>query len=640
MSSARLYKQCVGLLIIAIVPLVLFFISTLVMAGATNIISYSDTLSDSAPDAYSNHTLAFTLNVALSPGAVIELTPPGGFSITSATTTFTERNVELLVNGIPRVSDAGPTMPGTDAVEIDRGSPGLIRYTLAPDLGVAKGSRLEFRVGNHTTESFGITYEYSTTTGTTTLPADIEPIQNSADLGRHDVRLEIYDGGYVAGADFIIFLNQKVEVPNSDTTEEDPPERFNGAPTSTVSGTTLSVEISFQTNEFAVCKFASVPDVPFNLMPFTFTNTGKVFHSHVVPIVPNSFNQFFARCIDDEGNVNLDDFVIEFAVNQMPTGSANTEGAISGDGTGTGNAGTGDGSGSGGTTGQSSGEEPFLGGSQGTGGAGGGGGGGRGDSSGSTAGGGFESEDAPYRSGDARVIISGYAYPNSRVGILVDGNFFDTTSANSAGVYSVVLDQIARGVYTFGVYGEGPDGVRSSTFSTSFTVTGARTSALSNINVAPSIAVSPNPVNPGQTLNVSGYALPNAIVTIENGPTKGSASTLSVTSDARGRWATTVNTDRFSVGTYQIRARSEQEAEKGGVKTNFSNYTFYGVGKAADVPQQADLNRDGKVNLIDFSILLFWWNTDGGDSEPPADINRDNKVNLTDFSILLFNWTG
>ncbi|MCA9360257.1 hypothetical protein KC850_04480, partial [Candidatus Kaiserbacteria bacterium] len=69
-------------------------------------------------------------------------------------------------------------------------------------------------------------------------------------------------------------------------------------------------------------------------------------------------------------------------------------------------------------------------------------------------------------------------------------------------------------------------------------------------------------------------------------------------------------------------------------------YHFYGVGKTADVPINADLNRDTKVNLIDFSILLFWWNSNGGDSDPPADINRDGNVSLTDFSRLLFNWTG
>ena len=36
------------------------------------------------------------------------------------------------------------------------------------------------------------------------------------------------------------------------------------------------------------------------------------------------------------------------------------------------------------------------------------------------------------------------------------GNFFDTTNANNSGVYSITLDEIARGVYTFGVYGTTP----------------------------------------------------------------------------------------------------------------------------------------------------------------------------------------
>ena len=53
-----------------------------------------------------------------------------------------------------------------------------------------------------------------------------------------------------------------------------------------------------------------------------------------------------------------------------------------------------------------------------------------------------------------------------------------------------------------------------------------------------------------------------------------------------------------------------------------------------------DLNVDGKVNIVDFSILLFHWGEDGGDSSPPADINHDGIVNLTDFSVMIFHWTG
>jgi len=63
-----------------------------------------------------------------------------------------------------------------------------------------------------------------------------------------------------------------------------------------------------------------------------------------------------------------------------------------------------------------------------------------------------------------------------------------------------------------------------------------------------------------------------------------------------------------------------------------------GVGTTAskDTGNRSDLNKDGKVNLVDFSILLSFW----GSSDPDADINQDGTVNLADFSILLFNWTG
>lgn len=606
------------------------------LAEALNITQYRDLITDSGPIEYANHTLEFTLGTAISPGSSIEITMPDGFTA-QATSTFAERNVELLVNGVSRDADVVAS-PGIDQVEIVSGEPAFFRYTLAPDYSIAAGSQLQIKIGNHTTNALVPVTSFSTTTGTTTTPGDSEPILNSTTTGAHKVKVEVYDGALVANADFTIFLNQKVKVPNADTRETVPPYRFGPSPTSTVGGTTLYVEISLETDELAICKFDTASGTPFASMPNTFDNTGMIFHSEVVPVTPNSLNQFFVRCIDDEGNFNIDDFIIEFTVNDIPTGTANTEGNVSGDGSGSGNDGTGTGEGSGGTEGQSSGEAPLEGGAAGTGGSGGGGGGGSGGKSGSTAGGGFESTDAPYRSGDGRVIISGYAYPNSTVGVLVDGNFFDTTKANAKGEYSITLDAIARGVYTFGVYASGPDNTKSSTFSTSFTVTGARTSALSNVNIAPSILVTPDPVDPGQVLTASGYALPNATVSIQNGKMRASiVKDLSVTSNSSGLWTTTIDTGGFSKGTYQIRAKSAQE---GGVSTNWSEYTFYGVGEQADVPINADLNRDGKVNLIDFSILLFWWNTNGGDSDPPADINRDAKVNLTDFSILLFNWTG
>jgi hypothetical protein len=604
---------------------------------ARNISQYKNTISDSAPGLASNHTFSFRLGTNISPGSYIEITPPAGFEVLGTSTFAAERNVELYVNGVLRDSDVVANV-ADDGVEIFPGSPGMIRYTLNSSSGISSGSNIELRIGNHTSKALEFSEEYSTTTGTTTTPADIKPIINDLTTGTKKFQMEIFDGNLVAGAGFLISLVDRVGVGPVDTTEEIPPDRFNGAPTSTITGVTLNVELFLETNELAVCRYSTTPDVPFGSMTSTFTGTGLIYHTQVVPVTPDSLQQFYIRCIDDEGNFNIDDYVIEFYVSATPTGESNTEGNVDGDGTGTGNSGTGDGSGGGGETGDSSGEAPAQGGSAGTGGSGGGGGGGGGAGTGSTAGGGFESVDGPYRSGDGRVIMSGFASPRSTIYALVDGKAAGNVRAGNDGSYSITIDKIARGVYTFGVYAIDAAATKSSTFSTSFTVIGARTSSLSNINLPPTVKATPDPVDPGAALTLSGYALPGAAITIENERegSAGSRQALTATAQADGAWSVTVNTSNFNVGTYKARAKFKTET----IETNFSSYTIYGVGQAATRPNNADLNRDGRVNLTDFSILLFWWNTDGGTSDPSADINGDGRVSLTDFSILLFNWTG
>ena len=604
---------------------------------AINIGQYSDTLSDSAPGQQSNHTMRFTTKVAISPGAYLEVQFPADFTVNTASTTFSERNVQLYINGVARAAST-TTSPGIDGVSITRGAGGIVRYTLASDVTILPESQLQLRIGNNTTGSFGGGTSFSSTTGTTTILADIEPIQNSGALGVHEIPLVVMDGGLVANTDFIIFLNEKVTVGPVDTTEEIPPFRFNGSPTSTVGGTTLNVEISLETDELAVCRFDTVAGTAYASQPNTFTNTGFLYHSTIVAVTPNTQAVYYVRCIDDEGNFNIDDFLIQFTVNDIPTGTSNTDGNNSGDGTGTGDSGTGSGAGGGGTSGSSDGVEPLEGSTTGSGGSGGGGGGGSGRDTGDESGGGFESSDGPYESGDGQVTISGYAYPSARIIALVDGKIAQTATANSSGAYSLLIDQIARGAYTFGVYAEDRDSERSSTFSTSFTVSGARAARLSNINISPSIRVSPNPAEPGEVITFSGYSLPDATVTVQTGRSDGTGNELlTALSDGSGKWQVTYNTAGLGRDTYRVRASAQQVD---GRSAGFSDYEFYGLGQNADVPLGPDLNRDGFVNLIDFSIMLFWWQTNGGDSDPPADINQDGNVSLTDFSILLFNWTG
>ena len=47
---------------------------------------------------------------------------------------------------------------------------------------------------------------------------------------------------------------------------------------------------------------------------------------------------------------------------------------------------------------------------------------------------------------------------------------------------------------------------------------------------------------------------------------------------------------------------------------------------------------DKKVNLIDFSIVAFWYKKNGAPQQ--FDFNNDGKVTIVDFSIMAYYWTG
>lgn len=59
------------------------------------------------------------------------------------------------------------------------------------------------------------------------------------------------------------------------------------------------------------------------------------------------------------------------------------------------------------------------------------------------------------------------------------------------------------------------------------------------------------------------------------------------------------------------------------------------AGPAAPSRKLGDVNADGKVNILDLSILLSRFNKIG---RHDADLNNDGKVNIVDLSVLLSKW--
>jgi hypothetical protein len=60
--------------------------------------------------------------------------------------------------------------------------------------------------------------------------------------------------------------------------------------------------------------------------------------------------------------------------------------------------------------------------------------------------------------------------------------------------------------------------------------------------------------------------------------------------------------------------------------------------EADEKKERSDINGDGRINIVDFSVSAYWYKR----PNPPKsiDLNDDGKVDLTDFSIMAYYWTG
>ncbi len=60
-------------------------------------------------------------------------------------------------------------------------------------------------------------------------------------------------------------------------------------------------------------------------------------------------------------------------------------------------------------------------------------------------------------------------------------------------------------------------------------------------------------------------------------------------------------------------------------------------GSGTPTIRKGDANKDGRVDILDFVLVMAQWNRPG--TLQSADFNLDNKVDILDFVILMANWT-
>jgi len=243
--------------------------------------------------------------------------------------------------------------------------------------------------------------------------------------------------------------------------------------------------------------------------------------------------------------------------------------------------------------------------------------------------------------GRASVTFSGRAYPMSYVTVLKDGQETITTIAGPDAIFEVTLSGLSSGDFNFSLYGTDDAGRRSSLFTFPVYVTANTSTTVSGIFISPTLAVDKETVAQGDNLAIFGQTSPDSNVTIA--VNSENSIFAQVSSDNDGVYLYNFDTSVLELGQHFTKSKSAVAS----TISSYSRSVGFVVGDIS-IPIDgvetgvcggiADLNCDGRVNLIDFSIEAYWYLR----LSPPAqvDLNGDGGVDLVDFSIMAYYWTG
>lgn len=549
-----------------------------------------DLLEYSHPATSSNHSINFITpqNIPSSGGISVYFSPsleiPSGFDLTDIDLATAASGTSLFFN---RPLATSSTM-WNDGVNVSNGWGGQIDIDLASGVNIPAGSQVRLNLGTNAT--FGAA-------------GDVKLV-NSSSTGSYPVEIKTFDSASAMldrGKTFVVMITP-VDV-NIGVAKI----RGNGLPKGVLEAWTVTTIMSLTTNYEADCRYSIASSTPFNSMTEHFFSSDQIYHTHLLTGLMSAMHYtFYIRCRERSTMiVDTTDYVIDFFI------------AARGEGTGGGSGGgTGTGSGGGNGAGSSSG------------GSGGGGGNGAGI---------FKKYplDVP---APPDVTISGWAYPGAEITVLKDDKKSGTTYSAVDGSFMYAIPEANKGLYSFVLWARDSDGIKSAPYSSTFWVEDNTQTIISNILIPPTIQLKSNYVDIGKNIEPMGQSTPGKKIEVQvyYPAQKKIVATKENLAGPDGRWKDGLPTVGYERGIYELKARTFHE------KYGWSLYgeaVKCGVGETLTEESpcaRSDINKDGKVNLVDFSILMFYW----GATNSLGDINKDGKVNLVDFSIMMYCWTG
>lgn len=242
------------------------------------------------------------------------------------------------------------------------------------------------------------------------------------------------------------------------------------------------------------------------------------------------------------------------------------------------------------------------------------------------------------------VTVSGTAYPNSLVSLLRDGAVAGQVNANPDATFTLALHSMNPGSYQFSVSAKDVYGLISSPFTFHSAIATGTVLEVSGVFLAPTITLDKTTVKKGDPIQIYGQSAPKASLTIQ--VTGDATHDVQANAGDDGKYTFSFDTAPLALGSYQ----AQSKALLANAVSQLSTLVGFSVGTTtAALPspgscgRRGDLNCDGKVNLVDFSIAAYWYkrtlSSDFALIEKQR-LNGDGKITLVDFSIIAFYWTG
>lgn len=243
------------------------------------------------------------------------------------------------------------------------------------------------------------------------------------------------------------------------------------------------------------------------------------------------------------------------------------------------------------------------------------------------------------------VVFVGKAYPRSTITLLKDAQVVATTISDAGANFQITISGISGGNYFFSLYSEDSKGNRSSLLTFPVGIKEGVTTKIGDIYITPTIAVDKSEVKRGDNIIIFGQSSPLSEVTISvNSDEEHFVKRIT---DAAGAYLLNFDTSVLELGQHNTKSKVALNGEI----SSFSKVVGFTVGTknvyveptSTSTYIKGDLNNDGKVNLVDFSIASYWYKFPLSSSFKVIEkrhLNGDGKIDLLDFSMIAFYWTG